>query len=159
MVRVSETSMLKSSVLLRNSERKDNPINDSLSILAALNWQISSRDAYFSTGIFFETVITDSPLLESTAKGATVSAILSRSLGISPSAQIKYDQREFTKWAGGANRRADKSVSAEFAFDFTNIDYFGFSPVLNFGYRKVSSNVDIFDREGATVGLTVKSRF
>lgn len=59
--------------------------------------------------------------------------------------------------AGGA--REDKTAAARVRVTFTNIEYFGFQPVVNFEATRTHSNVELFDRDYLRVGFDLQSSF
>jgi hypothetical protein len=55
--------------------------------------------------------------------------------------------------------RRDRSVNAQVAAQFDNVEYYGFTPVVTLGIGRTFSAAERFDTEYATVGMDLRSAF
>ena len=60
--------------------------------------------------------------------------------------------------SGGAPHE-DKSVGLNMSVNFTNVEYYGFQPVINFSARRNDSTLDLFDRAYFSAGFDLRSSF
>ena len=158
--KMSGNSLVRTTVGARKNSRLDSASNDSTGLTASIDWQRSAQDGtFYVAGAFAESVTSSSPLIDSRAIGINANILFPEVYKVNPSAQIKIEKRNFDNWSVGTIGRTDISWSTNFAFDLVALNSYGFSPVVNLGYRKVSSTVDIFDREGFTFGVSVSSKF
>lgn len=55
--------------------------------------------------------------------------------------------------------RDDTSLTFDMSINFTNIEYYGFQPVVNLSARRNDSSINLFDRDYTSVGFDLRSSF
>ena len=73
---------------------------------------------------------------------------------------VGFEQRHYDSvpLAGGASR-TDDVLSAGVSARFTNIEYYGFQPVVRLDAQRTESTLDLYDRETVSVSLDFVSAF
>lgn len=73
---------------------------------------------------------------------------------------LGYEWRdyEFSIYNGG-NPRHDEIATVRISAELTNVEYYGFRPVINLDASRAMSDVDLFDRESLAFGFDLVSSF
>lgn len=157
---INESDMVRPSISLRSNQRPNGDLNDSDIVLLSLEWIKSDKgNNGYSIDIFQDTVTSESVLIHSSALGIGGSWAMPEVGLIRPSAKIKYERRDFSKFGVAAGGRQDKSFFAEINLNFNRLSYYGFSPTVSVSYRDVNSTIDIFSRRETSISLSVMSDF
>jgi hypothetical protein len=72
---------------------------------------------------------------------------------------LQLEERNYGESIYVDGTRRDRSVNAQVAAQFDNVEYYGFSPVLTLGVGRTFSAAERFDTEYATVGMDLRSAF
>lgn len=80
--------------------------------------------------------------------------------GVGLGITLDTETRNFDSFAlAGGQPREDKAVGLNVSMVFSNIEYYGFQPVVNLSARRNESTLDVFDRDYASVGFDLRSSF
>jgi uncharacterized protein YqfA (UPF0365 family) len=72
---------------------------------------------------------------------------------------LQLEERNYGESIYVDGTRRDRSVNAQVAAQFDNVEYYGFSPVVTLGVGRTFSAAERFDTEYATVGMDLRSAF
>lgn len=72
---------------------------------------------------------------------------------------MDYEVRDFENSTLAAGARTNKTVTASVTAVLTQIEYYGFQPVITVDASRTDSTQDLFDREGINVGFDLRSSF
>ncbi|MBU2360400.1 MAG: DUF560 domain-containing protein [Alphaproteobacteria bacterium] len=72
---------------------------------------------------------------------------------------LDYEERSFDKSAIAGGARVDRTTSARVAAQITQIEYYGFQPVLKIEASRTDSDVGLFDRDYVNLGFDIQSSF
>lgn len=80
--------------------------------------------------------------------------------GILLSGSANFEQKNYDANINGSGARTDETIRLRLAAQLTQIEYFGFQPVLTMDARQTSSNIDFFDdRDALNFGFDLRSSF
>ena len=72
---------------------------------------------------------------------------------------IESETRDFDASVYAPGPREDKLIGLNVSATFTNVEYYGFQPVVTVEARRNDSSVDLFDRDYVNVGFDLRSAF
>jgi hypothetical protein len=72
---------------------------------------------------------------------------------------LDYETREFDASRFEPGPRSDQTITARLRAVMSDIEYFGFQPVINVEATRTTSNIDLFDRDYFSVGFDLQSSF
>lgn len=72
---------------------------------------------------------------------------------------LQLEERNYGESIYITGTRRDRSVNAQVAAQFDNVEYYGFSPVMTVGLGRTFSLAERFDTEYATIGMDLRSAF
>ena len=72
---------------------------------------------------------------------------------------LSLNQRDWDAYTFAAGPREDKTAAVRLRMTFTQIEYYGFQPVMTLEATRTESNVDLFDRDYLRVGFDLQSSF
>lgn len=158
--RQSDTGTLNFGVQARLEKRLDDGINDNRSLGLSLEYVKNLGDgAGFSIGAFARNVWSDSATIDSRILGVSGSRAFGRIGAVEPRLGLIAETRDFDKWVITAGGREDRTLSLKLDVAWPDISYYGFVPLATLTARRTWSDVDIYDRNELSLGLTAISRF
>lgn len=72
---------------------------------------------------------------------------------------INADTRNFEASSYAPGPREDNAIGVDMSVNFTNLEFYGFQPVVKLSARRNESTVDLFDRDYTSIGLDLRSSF
>jgi tetratricopeptide (TPR) repeat protein len=159
-VRRSEVSALRFGLRARVEKRLDDSINDSHSIgLSAQYLRSLEIDGGYSIGARLANIWSESATVDSLVFGITASRTFLRIGPVRPRIVLYAANRDYQKWSATPGGREDRTLSLQLDATWPDVSYYGFVPQATLIARRTWSNVDIYDRNELSLGLTVVSRF
>lgn len=106
----------------------------------------------------------DSDTLDSDYTSLRVSgdyALAEPIFGVNMGFGLEYEERFFddSRFDVGINERTDRTTTARLRAVLSQVEYFGFQPVVTFEATRQESNIDLFDREYTRLGFDLQSSF
>ena len=154
-----EDALLTFGTALRTETRLDDDINSNRSVSLSLDRAQVVGDGRVSYGVVAKNVVSDS----ATVDLASVTLRGSWGLGtigiVQPTLTGSVERRVYHEFVTVADGRRDTTAALGVTFVFPELSYYGFVPRLAIEARRTWSNVDIYDRNAYSVGLTAVSRF
>ncbi len=140
--------------------RLDQPSRSGTTVTTRLNWQKRTKDGGgFGFGLGARKVFSGSAIVAHNAVFGSASyqlgqPVLGLKLGANLSAEWRqYDQQLF------ATDRVDRKLSAGLSLFAPTLDFYGFAPQLDVAFSQNRSTLAIYETEGLTIGLGVRSAF
>ncbi len=148
------------SFVLREEERLDDPINSSTSLGTSTEYlRQQDSGASFGIGASLRTIESDSATVDSWLAGINGRYTFAPLGPVQPSVTASISRRDYRSWSTTPGGRQDDSLSLGLNLTWTDLSYYGFVPQVSVNGRRTWSNVDIYDRNQFSVGLTAVSRF
>jgi hypothetical protein len=159
-VEQGEGKRLKFGTVLRTEKRLDDDINSaySLALSAEASRPVAGGGKY-AFGVALKNVWSDSATVDHFSTTLLANRAFDRVGAIRPSVRASVEQRLYHKFATAPGGREDLSLSLGVDIVWPEVSYFGFQPRLSLQARRTHSNVDIYDRNEYSIGLTAVSRF
>jgi tetratricopeptide (TPR) repeat protein len=159
-VRRSENSALRFGLTARTEKRLDDEINDSeaLGVSAVYDHDLGEGMNY-SLGASARNVWSDSATVDSLVLGLNAGWTFGRVGPVQPRISLSAENRDYRKWAITPGGREDNTLSLRSDVAWPDLSYYGFVPQASLTARRTWSNVDIYDRNEFSLGLTAVSRF
>jgi len=159
-VEQGEGRWLNFETVLRTDKRLDSSINsaNSVALTAELFRAVESGGRY-SAGGTISNVWSDSATVDHFSTELFASRDFDRIGAILPSVNASVEQRIYHKFGSAPDGREDLSLSIGVDIVWPDISYYGFQPQLSVQARRTESNVDIYNRNEYSIGLTAVSRF
>ena len=146
--------------VLRTEKRLDDDINSAVSLaLTAEASRAAASGGQYAFGGAVKNVWSDSATVDHFSTTLFASRAFDRIGAIRPSLRASVEQRVYHKFSTAPGGREDLSLSLGVDFVWPDISYYGFQPRLSLQARRTESNVDIYDRNEYSIGLTAVSRF
>ncbi|MEQ9041456.1 MAG: hypothetical protein RIE24_24295 [Silicimonas sp.] len=160
LVKRSADSALRFGLNLRVERRLDDPINDSESIGFSAEYLRSTGDGgAYSLGASARNVASDSASVDALVVGVSGTRSFGRIGAMQPRLSLGAETRDYQKWAVTPGGRVDRSISIQLDVAWPEVSYYGFVPQASLTARRTWSDVDIYDRNEISLGLTAVSRF
>lgn len=144
---------------LRDENRLDDPVNDSVSVGLRADYQWRADGLRTALGASLRDIRSDSSTVDSLAFGLHASREFASLGGALPALSASAETRDYRDWIATPGGRRDDSLSLGLDLTWPEASWYGFVPRLSLDARRVWSNVDIYDRTRVSVGLTAVSRF
>ena len=159
-VRQGNDGLFRFGLTARTENRLDDEINDSESLSASLDYRFAAEGGgVYSFGTTLKNVWSDSATVDLFSYGLRVSRSFDQIGMIRPTLNASAEHRNYHKWSATAGGREDVSVSLGVTAVFPDVSYYGFAPQITLNARRTRSDVEIYDREELSLGLTAVSRF
>ncbi len=159
-VKATEASAFRFDVSLRSETRLDDRVNDSLAVgLGAEYLFLSEGDARTVLGAFARDVSSDSATVDRLELGIEAESVFARTGPVVPRVMVTAATRDYRKWSTTPSGRRDTSLGLQLGVTFPDTGYLGFTPQLQLQARRTWSDVDIYDRNEVSVGLSIVSVF
>jgi len=159
-VNQSPTHQLRVEYQIRSEDRFDAEINGSLSRrIGGIYQRRLAGGTELTVQLAGSDVSSESALIEKDELAAGVSIAGLRIGPFAVTLGLDAAVADYSKWILTAGGRRDISLGARLEATYGQISILGFSPSASLTARKTDSNVDIFDRETLTIGLSLKSNF
>ncbi len=140
--------------------RVDSPVQSSDRVEVALGYERLVAGDRFSVGVTAARAVSDSGEVGNEAVGLTLSWDKSEPVaGVSLSAGLGVEARDFAGSRYVVGGREDVKLTASLSMSFDQVDYMGFSPVLNLRATRNRSNAALYDTQDVGVTLGIKSSF
>jgi hypothetical protein len=153
-------SALRFGLQARVEKRLDDGINDSEALAATAEYLRSLGDGSgYSVGATVRSVWSDSATVDNLAFGIGGSRSFGRIGAVEPRVSVTAETRDYRKWAATPGGREDRTLSLNLDLRWPEISYYGFVPQATLSARRTWSDVDIYDRNELSLGLTAVSRF
>jgi len=160
MVKQSDVSALRFGATLRSERRLDNDINDARTLGLSVEYLRGLGDSgAYSVGLSVRDIRSESATVDGLSYAVTASRSFPRIGAVLPKINLRAETRDYQKWATTADGREDDTLSLSLDMVFPDVTYYGFAPQLAVSARRTWSDVDIYDRNQFSVGLTAVSRF
>ena len=162
--RLSDERSVRAGVTLRDEHRFDSPISSTFNTVLSVDYFPKSSDTLaWSVG----TTLTNYNSQANTVNGHRVELrtrlnFKQELLGARPDLSLSVawrDLPDFDYFGTLDNGRQDISASVRAGLTFTEISYFGFQPRAEVGWNRTNSEVDLWDTESLSLGVTAVSRF
>lgn len=159
-VRRSDRAALRFTLSGRAEKRLDDEINDSRSLgLAAEYIATLEGGAAYSLGASLRNIWSDSATVDGLVTGINASWSPGTIGPVQPRVSLTAENRDYQKWSATASGREDRTLSLRVDLTWPEISYYGFAPQATLTARRTWSEVDIYDRNELSLGLTAVSRF
>ncbi len=151
-------SMLGFSAVGDRVLRIDSPIQSSDRLEGNLGYTLTIPNGdQLSVGLMVARTVSDSAEIRNEAVGLSMSWAKAKPVaGIAVQARLGIENQIYEDSAYVAGGREDVRLSANLSMKFENVDYFGFSPVLDVQATRNRSNAALYDTQdfGITLGIT-----
>lgn len=154
-VQLEDGERLRFGTVIRSEDRLDDSVNDAESLALTVDYDRRT----WSAGLTVKNVWSDSGTVDHFATGVRLARSFGRIGPAETTVSISAENRVYHKFGAAADGRRDKAAALAATFTFPDYSVYGFAPQLSLAARKTWSNVDIYDRNEVSVGLTVVSRF
>ncbi len=159
-VRRGEDSAFRFGVQARVEKRLDDGVNDARSLAVSGEYVQSLGDrGGFSVGAGLRSIWSDAATVDSLVLGINASRSFGRLGAIEPRIAFSAETRDYRKWAVTPGGREDRTLGLSLDLSWPDVSYFGFVPLATLSARRTWSDVDIYDRNEISLGLTAVSRF
>lgn len=154
-----ERGALNFGATMRTEKRLDSDINSSNAL--GLSADVSRRieGGSFTYGAALKNVWSDSATTDHFATSLRASRSWRDVAGMRPTLRGTLEHRNYTEFTSLVDGREDISVSIGLDVVWPDVSFYGFSPQVSAQARRVFSNVELYDRNEYSVGLTAVSRF
>ncbi len=159
--RISETLQLDLSVMGEDQNRADSASNDAtiLGANAAIRWQFASRDQ-MQIAVAFRDTRSDARAVDHHAASISATwAFAQPVLGTALSVSVDLKASDYARSAYAVDGRQDVQLGLSVDATLRNLDYLGFAPVLSVDVSETRSNINLYDKRDASVGLSITSTF
>ena len=113
----------------------------------------------FAFGASVNNTTSDSASIDNLAVRLFARRSFSQVGAVQPSLLVSATTQDFSEFLIGVDGRRDNTLNLRLDFTFPDISYFGFVPQATIEARRVFSDLDAFERQAVSVGLTAVSRF
>lgn len=72
---------------------------------------------------------------------------------------LDAEQRKFDASIYNPGPREDRSATARLSVEFSQVEFYGFRPVMNIEATRNLSTFDLFDRDYSSIGFDLRSSF
>lgn len=159
-IRRGDDALFQIGVSARTENRLDDEINDSETLSASVDYRFSAEGGgVYSIGTTLKNVWSNSATVDQFSYALRGSRSFDQIGAVRPSVNFSVEHRNYHKWSSTAGGRRDVSVSLGVTATFPDVTYYGFSPQVNLSARQTRSDVEIYDRNEYSIGLTAVSRF
>ncbi|NNL34790.1 MAG: hypothetical protein HKP35_03130, partial [Silicimonas sp.] len=159
-VRQSDVSLLRFGLQGRLEKRLDDAINDNRTLGVSVEYLHSlGGDGAYSLGAIARNIWSDSATVDGTVFGLNASRSFGRVGSVVPRIALSAETRDYQKWVVTPGGREDRTLSLRLDVNWPDVSYYGFVPQATLTARRVWSDVDIYDRNEISLGLTAVSRF
>lgn len=153
-------SALRFGLQARTEKRLDASINDSRSLgLSGEYLKGLGEGRSYSVGARVRNIWSDSATVDSLLLGVWGGWSFGRVGPVAPRLSVSAENRDYQKWATTANGREDRTLGLTLDLVWPEVSYYGFVPQATLSARRTWSNVDIYDRNELSLGLSAVSRF
>ena len=158
--RRSEDSAFRLGLQTRVEKRLDDGINDSRSVALSAEYGRNLGDpGGYSLGAIVRSTWSDSATVDSLSFGVSAIRSFGRMGAVEPRIALSAETRDYRKWTVTPGGREDQTLSLSLDLRWPEVSYYGFVPQATLSARKTWSDVDIYDRNELSLGLTAVSRF
>jgi tetratricopeptide (TPR) repeat protein len=159
-VQRSDKSALRFGLTGRTESRLDASINDATSLgLSAEYIRITDDGGRYSFGASVRDVQSDSATVDQLSFGLSASRSFAQIGAFQPRISLEAETRDYRKWSSTPGGREDNSLALRLDVTWPDISYYGFVPQMSLNASRTWSDVDIYDRNAISLGLTAVSRF
>ena len=159
-VKRSEESALRFGVSARVEKRLDDAINNARTLGLSADYLRSLGEGRgYSVGASLRNIWSDSATVDSLVKGVNASWSFGRTGPVESRVSVSGETRDYRKWASTPGGREDRTLSLRLDMSWPEVTYYGFVPQATLTARRTWSDVDIYDRNEVSLGLTAVSRF
>jgi tetratricopeptide (TPR) repeat protein len=159
-VEQGERKRLNFGTVLRSEKRLDDDINSAYSLAITTEaTRPATGGGQIAFGGALKNVWSNSATVDHFSTTLFASRAFDRIGAIRPSVRASVEQRLYHKFATAPGGRKDLSLSLGVDIVWPEISYYGFQPRLSLKARRTQSNVDIYDRNEYSIGVTAVSRF
>lgn len=159
-VQRSQVSALRFGLQARVEKRLDSGINDNRTLGLSVEYLRTLGDgAGYALGASLRDIRSDSATVDGTVLGVSGSRAFGRLGPVEPRLSISAEVRDYQKWAVTPGGREDRTLGLSLDVAWPEVSYFGFVPLATLTARRTWSDVDIYDRNELSLGLTAVSRF
>ncbi len=155
-----ERRSLRVDLLARDESRLDSEINSSISTQASAAYQQALVGGkVFAAQFGVSNVSSASAMVDKDQASVSVSLGKIRLGPVVGGVGIDLAVADYPKWILTPGGRQDVSFGLGIEATFPSISFLGFSPTITVSARQTQSNIDIFDRETVSAGLSFSSSF
>ncbi len=158
-VRQGDDAFLTFGTSMRRELRLDDDINSNYSLALSLDRAQVFGDGRVSYGASVKNVWSNSNTVDNASVQLRGSWALGEVNGLRPTLTGSVERRNYHQFSTTGGTRRDTTASIGMTVVFPDVSYFGFAPQLEMRARRTWSNVDIYDRNAYSVGVTAVSRF
>jgi len=159
-VKRSDVSALKFGVQLRSEKRQDDDINDATSVGLSVNYLRGlGEGGSYSLGASIRDIWSDSATVDGRVLGVNARRNFGRIGPVLPSVGFSAETRDYEKWSTTPGGREDRTLGLQVSVTWPDVSYYGFVPQATLTARRTWSDVDIYDRNEVSMGVTAVSRF
>ena len=155
-----ERNTLTFGARFRNETRDDQPIAENNTFGVSFEWnRLLDGGNIFAFGASVNNTTSESASIDNLALRVFARRTFSQVGAVQPSLLVSATTQDFSKFSVGVDGRRDNTLNLRLDFTFPDISYFGFVPQATLEARRVFSDLDAFERQAVSVGLTAVSRF
>ncbi|MXQ08789.1 hypothetical protein GQ651_13105 [Alphaproteobacteria bacterium GH1-50] len=159
-VQLEEGRGLSFGVNLRDETRLDSDINSSKALGLSVDYRQPVEGAgSWGAGLAVRNVWSDSATVDLFSTTLRADRNFGRVGPIEPTLRVSVENRNYHKWLSTPGGRQDRSLTIDVGATWPEAQYYGFVPQASVRGRRTWSNVDIYDRNELSFGMTLVSRF
>ncbi len=146
--------------LARIDRRQDNPINDSEQYQIGVDYRQAIEGAgSYGIGASVRNYESASGTVDRVSSEIRADRFFGRVGWMEPRATVTLKRDNYHKFLILPGGRKEDSITLDLSARFPDVAFYGFVPEASLRLRRVSANIDIYDRNEYAFGLTVVSRF
>ncbi len=155
-----DSSVYRLGLRVRTEDRQDDSINDSEALSVSVDYIQRTEDGgSFGFGATLKKVWSDAATVDQHSAAIRANRNFARIGAFEPRVRASIEGRIYDKFTSVVDGREDIAASLSISTSFPDVTYYGFSPEVSLQARRTWSNVDIYDRNELSLGLTAVSRF
>ena len=159
-VRLDERSSLSFGTTIRTENRLDDEINDSEQLSLSVDYRRAVESGgSFGLGATFRNVWSDSATVDRFSTEVRADRAFGQIGPMVPRIRLSLQNQNYHEFTSTIDGRQDRSVTLDLNARFPDVRFYGFVPEASIRARKTDSNVDIYDRNEYSFGITAVSRF
>lgn len=159
-VRLDERRSLSFGARARSENRLDAPVNDNTQLALSVDYrQAAETSGSWGLGATFRNVWSDSATSDRFSTELRADRAFGQIGPMVPRIRVSLENQNFHEFTTTIDGRQDRSVTLDLNARFPDVRFYGFIPEASIRARKTDSNVDIYDRNEYSFGITAVSRF
>ena len=159
-VRLADDRVLTFGATARTELRLDGDINDSKQFGLSVDYRQAIEGAgSFGLGATIRDIRSDSATVDRFSTEIRGDRVFGQIGPMVPRISLSLQNQNYHKFTSTIDGRQDRSATLGLSATFPDVRFYGFVPEASIRARKTNSNVDIYDRNEYSFGVTMVSRF